>query len=75
MSSSSLAPKPAAATDVTPLMRGVLLTVCYLAQAIDSYNGSAFFVSIPPISFQLGIDSDTAVWFILPYQLTFVPPR
>jgi MFS family permease len=71
MSSSSLTPKPAVVTDVTPLMRGVLLTVCYLAQTIDSYNGAAFFVAIPPISFQLGIDSDTSVWLISAYQLTF----
>ena len=70
MSSSSVVGLPGSPT-VTPLVKTTLLAACFLAQAIDSYNGASFFIAIPPISFQLGIDSDTSVWLISAYQLTF----
>jgi MFS family permease len=73
MSSTPINDKPAIATSsgLSPVRLQLLLLVCFLVQFIDSYNGAAFFVAIPPISEKLNISTDLSVWLISAYQLTF----
>lgn len=41
------------------------------AQFLDTFNNSALFAAIPPISAAIGISNADSVWLISAYQLTF----
>ncbi|KAJ8495123.1 hypothetical protein ONZ45_g13001 [Pleurotus djamor] len=50
--------------------RALLAIFCF-AQFLDTFNNSALFASIPPISQALGISNANSVWLLSAYQLTF----
>ncbi|KAF4578357.1 hypothetical protein EYR36_000168 [Pleurotus pulmonarius] len=49
----------------------LLLAIFCFAQFLDTFNNSALFASIPPISQALGISNANSVWLLSAYQLTF----
>ncbi|PFH50117.1 hypothetical protein AMATHDRAFT_4276 [Amanita thiersii Skay4041] len=53
------------------LRKAALLFVFCFAQFLDTFNNSALFAAIPPISADLKIVNSVAVWLISAYQLTF----
>ncbi|KAF8636098.1 hypothetical protein AX17_003803 [Amanita inopinata Kibby_2008] len=58
------------ATEPT-LRKSALLVVFCFAQFLETFNNSALFAAIPPISADLHITNSVAVWLISAYQLTF----
>ncbi|KAF9262403.1 MFS general substrate transporter [Marasmius fiardii PR-910] len=51
--------------------KGLLLAIYCFAQFLDTFNNSALFTSIPPISAALKITNANSVWLLSGYQLTF----
>ncbi|TFK50409.1 MFS general substrate transporter [Heliocybe sulcata] len=67
--------QPAASQNVLALQSGprkkLLLAVFCFAQFLDTFNNSALFAAIPPISAAIGISNSNSVWLLSAYQLTF----
>ena len=55
----------------TELRKKLLLVIFCFAQFLDTFNNSALFAAIPPISAAIGISNSDSVWLISAYQLTF----
>ena len=55
----------------TDLRKKLLLVIFCFAQFLDTFNNSALFAAIPPISAAIGISNSDSVWLISAYQLTF----
>lgn len=53
------------------LRKKILLIIFCFAQFLDTFNNSALFAAIPPISAAIGISNADSVWLISAYQLTF----
>lgn len=57
-------------TSLSKRRRNLLLAIYCLAQFLDTFNNSALFAAIPPISADLGISNSISVWLLSAYQLT-----
>ncbi|EPQ51292.1 MFS general substrate transporter, partial [Gloeophyllum trabeum ATCC 11539] len=55
----------------SPARKKCLLAIFCFAQFLDTFNNSALFAAIPPISAALGISNSNSVWLLSAYQLTF----
>lgn len=51
--------------------KSLLLAIFCLSQLLDTFNNSALFAAIPPISLAIGISNANSVWLLSAYQLTF----
>ncbi|KAF8583733.1 MFS general substrate transporter [Ramaria rubella] len=73
-STNELAPKelhaPSAA-QVSTVSKAILLIIFCFSNFLDSFNNSALFAALPPLSVRLNITNSESVWMLSAYQLTF----